>query len=92
MQRHAIPLEIALDALQIGAVIRVVMEDRGRAIAAGEDMIKPAGDVEAWLAGYNGVGISPYSCPTPILYWNEPFSQNCALTLIFSFAARSANG
>jgi hypothetical protein len=43
---------IALEALQIGAGIRVVMEDRGAAIPAGEDMIEPAGDVEAWLAGH----------------------------------------
>ncbi len=37
-----------------GSVIRVVMEDRGAAIAAGENMIEPAGDVEAWLAGHAG--------------------------------------
>jgi hypothetical protein len=49
MQRHAIALAIAL---QIGAVIRVVMEDRDTAIHAGEDMIEPAGDVESWLAGH----------------------------------------
>jgi hypothetical protein len=52
MQRHAIALAIALQALQIGAVIRVVMEDRDTAIPAGEDMIEPAGDVESWLAGH----------------------------------------
>lgn len=34
MQRHAIVVAIALKALQIGAVIRVVMEDRGAAIPA----------------------------------------------------------
>jgi len=54
VQRHAIALAIAFKAGQIGAVIRVVMEDRGAAIAAGEDMIKPAGDVETWLAGHGG--------------------------------------
>lgn len=42
MQRHAIAVAIALEALRIGAVIRVVMEDRGAAIPAGEDMIEPA--------------------------------------------------
>jgi len=54
VERHAIAVAIALGALLIGAVIRVVMEDRGAAIAAGEDMIEPAGDVEAWLAGHGG--------------------------------------
>jgi len=52
MQRHAIAVTIALKALQIGAVIRVVMEDRGAAIAAGEDMMEPASEIESWLAGY----------------------------------------
>jgi hypothetical protein len=28
------------------------MEDRGAAIAAGEDVIEPAGDVDSWLAGH----------------------------------------
>ena len=31
--------------------ICIVMEDRGAAIPAGEDMIEPAGDNEAWLTG-----------------------------------------
>jgi hypothetical protein len=51
MQRHAIVLVIAF---QIGVVIPVVMEDRSAAIAAGEDMIEPAGNVHAWLAGHGG--------------------------------------
>jgi len=66
MQRHAIALAIALEALQIGTVIRVVMEDRRAAIPAGEDMIAPAGDVESWLAGHWGHAvsevISQYAC------------------------------
>lgn len=49
MQRHAIVLAIALQAFQIGAVIRGVMEDRDTAVPAGEDMLEPAGDVESWL-------------------------------------------
>lgn len=31
---------------------RVVMEDRGAAIAAGENMIESARDIEAWLTGH----------------------------------------
>ena len=67
MQRHAIAVTIALKALQIGAVIRVVMEDRGAAIPAGEGMIEPARDVESWLAGQGvsvaaGIAISQYAC------------------------------
>ena len=46
--------------------IRVVIEDRGAAIPAGEDMIAPAGDVESWLAGHWGHAvsevISQYAC------------------------------
>ena len=38
----------------IGTVIRIVMEDRGAAIAAGEDVVEPAGNIEAWLAGHWG--------------------------------------
>jgi hypothetical protein len=45
---------IALEALQIGAVIRVIMEDRGAAIAASEDMVEPAWEIESWLAGHWG--------------------------------------
>ena len=55
MQRHAIALAMAM-ALQIGAGIRVVMKDRGAAIAADEDMIVPAGNAESWLAGYPAIG------------------------------------
>lgn len=71
MERHAIALAIALAVLQIGVIIRFVMEDRGAAIAAGEDMIEPAGDVEAWLVGHRGERtvrelLSHYACPTPI--------------------------
>jgi hypothetical protein len=32
--------------------VPIVMEDRGAAIAAGEDMIEAAWDVESWLAGH----------------------------------------
>jgi hypothetical protein len=51
MERHTIPLAIAL---QIGAAIRVVLEDRGAAIPVGEDMREPARKVEAWLSGHGG--------------------------------------
>lgn len=54
MERHAIALAIALAVLQIGVIIRFVMEDRGAATPAGEEKIAPAGDVEAWLAGHGG--------------------------------------
>jgi anti-sigma regulatory factor (Ser/Thr protein kinase) len=54
MQRHAIAVAIVLEALQIGVAILVVMEDRGPAIAAGEDVIEPTWDVEACLAGHEG--------------------------------------
>jgi len=35
-------------------VIRVVMEDRGEAIPANEDVVEPAGNIEAWLGGHWG--------------------------------------
>jgi hypothetical protein len=54
MQRHAIAVAIVPQAFQIGAVIRIVMEDGCAAILEGEEMITPAGDVEAWLAGHGG--------------------------------------
>lgn len=54
MERHAIALAIALEAIQIGAGIRVVMEDCGAAIAAGEGVIEPAGEIASWLAGHWG--------------------------------------
>lgn len=65
MPRHAIALAIALEALQIGAVILVIIEDRGAAIAAGENMIEPPRDVESRLAGH-GESVSgriEISCP-----------------------------
>jgi len=53
--------------LQIGTVIHIVMEDRGAAIAVGEDVIEPTWDVEAWRAGHEEssagrVVISQYAC------------------------------
>lgn len=54
MLGHAIALAIALEAFQIGAVIRVVMEDRGAAIPTSEDVIEPAGAIEACLDGHWG--------------------------------------
>lgn len=54
-------MAIALEAFQIGAGIRVVMEDRGAAIAAGEDMIEPAREIESWHAGHGGEH-SEWSC------------------------------
>ncbi|NGZ95996.1 MAG: hypothetical protein CV089_07675 [Nitrospira sp. WS110] len=54
MEHHTTALAIAL---QIGATIRVDLEDRGAAIPAGENMIEPTGDVEANKS---------YACLTPI--------------------------
>ena len=71
VERYAIALAIAFEALQIGTGIRV-MQDRGAAIPAGEDVIEPSGEVEAWLTGHAGRGvavgapISPYAGRTPI--------------------------
>lgn len=45
MERHAIALAIALEALQIGTGIRVVMKDRSAAIPVGEEMLAPAGAI-----------------------------------------------
>jgi len=54
MQRHAIALAIALQAIQIVAVIRVVMEDRGAAIAAGEDMNRTRQGRRGVACGHGG--------------------------------------
>jgi hypothetical protein len=49
-----IALAIALQAFEIGAVIRVVMKDRCAAIAAGDHMIECARYIEPWFAAMRG--------------------------------------
>jgi hypothetical protein len=56
------------------------MEDCGAAIAAGEDVIEPAGEIASWLAGHwgevaVGVVISRYACLTPILIFRRLLSK-----------------
>jgi hypothetical protein len=45
---------MALQALKIGVVIRVGMEDRGAAIPVGKDMIEAPREIGSWLAGHCG--------------------------------------
>jgi hypothetical protein len=83
MQRHAIAVAIALEALQIGAGVRVVMEDRGTAIPVDEDMIKPAGDVEAWLAGkLTDFPIGAIICPAQSTDWRSIQRMGTAIALL----------
>ncbi len=54
------------------------MEDRGEAIAVGEDRIEPAREVESWLVGYAGVR-SGWGC-------NESIYRPNPSSLTFAFA------
>lgn len=55
---QAVALAIAFKAVEVGAVIRVVMEDGGTTIAASNHVIDRTGDIEPGLASHGRDGMA----------------------------------
>jgi len=74
----------------VGARIRVVMEDRGAAIPAGEDMVEPAKGIASWLAGHGGER-NGWSCNKGLLNKGAllEFLVYCASSLVLALPLRA---